>query len=95
MRQTSAVATLTITLLATAMAAEPAHAIEIDRLLKQVFGTSDPSELGGPIFALIAVAAFLFFWGALKIGRRRQRRMIETYDDQLQDYASRLRRGKL
>lgn len=95
MRQPSAVATLTMTLLASVMAAGPAQAIEIDSLLKQVFGTSDPSELGGPIFALIAVAAFLFFWGALKIGRRRQRRMIESYDDQLQDYASRLRRGKL
>jgi hypothetical protein len=95
MRQLSAAAKLMITLLATVMAAGPAHAIEIDRLLKQVFGTSDPSELGGPIFALIAVAAFLFFWAALKIGRRRQRRMIETYDGQLQDYASRLRRGKL
>ncbi|WP_420408849.1 hypothetical protein [Hoeflea sp.] len=95
MRQVSAVATLTITLLASAVTAGPAHALEVDRLLKQVFGTSDPAELGGPIFALIAVAAFVFFWGALKIGRRRQRRMIETYDDQLQDYASRLRRGKL
>ncbi|WP_422373251.1 hypothetical protein [Hoeflea sp.] len=95
MRHLSEVATLTTTLLASVMAAGPAHALEVDRLLKQVFGTSDPSELGGPIFAAIAVAAFLFFWGALKIGRRRQRRMIETYDDQLQDYASRLRRGKL
>jgi hypothetical protein len=27
------------------------------------------------------VAAILFFWGALKIGKRRQRRMIESYDE--------------
>jgi hypothetical protein len=81
--------------LAVLVAAAPAHAFEFKRLLKQVFGTSDPSELGGPIFALIVLAAALFFWGALRIGKRRQRRMIDSYDEQLQDYASRLRRGKV
>lgn len=82
-------------LLAALLTVAPAWAFEYEPLLKQVFGTSDPSKLGGPIFALIVVAAILFFWGALKIGKRRQRRMIESYDDQLKDYASRLRRGKL
>ncbi|WP_394690066.1 hypothetical protein [Hoeflea sp.] len=91
MRRISAFITLQVGL----FAAAPARAFEYKPLLKQVFGTSDPSELGGPIFALIVVAAILFFWVALKIGKRRQRRMIETYDEQLQDYASRLRRGKL
>lgn len=91
MRKISAITTLLVGL----VMAAPARAFEYKPLLKQVFGTSDPSELGGPIFALVAVAAILFFWIALRIGKRRQRRMIETYDEQLQDYASRLRRGKL
>jgi Ca2+/Na+ antiporter len=91
MRILSAIAALLVGL----VTAAPAHTFEYKQTLKQVFGTSDLSELGGPIFALIVVAAILFFWGALKIGKRRQRRMIESYDDQLQDYASRLRRGKL
>jgi Ca2+/Na+ antiporter len=91
MRILSAIAALLMGL----VTAAPAHAFEFKQMIKQVFGTSDPSELGGPIFALIVVAAILFFWGALKIGKRRQRRMIESYDEQLQDYASRLRRGKL
>tara|TARA_R110002020_G_scaffold39991_3_gene118322 strand:+ start:9968 stop:10243 length:276 start_codon:yes stop_codon:yes gene_type:complete len=80
--------------LAAVLAAAPARALDFDQLLKQTFGTSDPSELGGPLFALIAVAAVLFFWGALRIGRKRQRRMIESYDSALQDYSARLRRGK-
>lgn len=90
MRKISAITTL----LAGLVTAAPAHAFEYKQLLKQVFGTSDPSELGGPIFALVVVAAVLFFWVALKIGKRRQRRLIKSYDDQLQDYASRLRRGQ-
>ena len=80
--------------LAVLMTARPALAFDFDHLLKQTFGSSDPSELGGPIFALIAVFSVLFFWGALRIGRKRQRRMIESYDDQLKDYSTRLRRGK-
>lgn len=76
------------------LAAAPAHALDFDRLLKQAFGSSDPSELGGPIFALIGIAAVLFFWGALRIGKKRQRRMIQSYDAQIQDYSARLRRGK-
>lgn len=81
--------------LAIGFIASPAHAFEFKQMLTQVFGSSDPRDLGAPIFALIVVSAVLFFWVALKIGRKRQRRMIENYDAQLQDYASRLRRGKL
>lgn len=81
--------------LATALlAATPARAFDLDKLLKQVFGTADPGQLGGPMFAVIGVLAVLFFWGALKIGRKRQRRMIESYDDQIKEYSARLRRGK-
>ncbi|MBU4530211.1 MAG: hypothetical protein KUA43_06145 [Hoeflea sp.] len=76
------------------MSAAPAHALDFDQLLKRAFGTSDPSELGGPLFALIGLVAVLFFWGALRIGKRRQRRMIESYDADLKDYSTRLRRGK-
>lgn len=81
--------------LAILVIASPAHAFEFKQLLMQVFGSSDPSDLGGPIFLLILLAAVLFFWVALRIGRKRQKRMIDSYDEQLQDYASRLRRGKL
>lgn len=88
----------TLRVLALALAAvlttAPARALDLDHLLKQAFGTSDPSELGGPIFAAIGVAALLFFWGALRIGKRRQRRMIESYDADMKDYSARLRRGK-
>ena len=90
MRTLSALAVAVAALLAAA----PARALDIDHLLKKAFGTSEPSELGGPIFALIAVASVLFFWGALRIGRKRQRRMIDSYDGQLKDYSTRLRRGK-
>ncbi|MBC7281161.1 hypothetical protein [Hoeflea sp.] len=75
-------------------AAAPAHALDFDQLLKKTFGTSDPGDLGGPILALIGVVAVLFFWGALRIGKRRQRRMIESYDADMKDYSARLRRGK-
>jgi hypothetical protein len=47
MRILSAIATLLMGL----VTAAPAHAFEYKQMLKQVFGTSDPSELGGPIFA--------------------------------------------
>jgi len=76
------------------MTAVPAHAVDFTSLLTQVFGSSDPKDLGGPIFALIGVFALLFFWGALRIGRKRQRRMIENYDADMKDYSTQLRRGK-
>ena len=90
MRTLSALAALAATLLSAA----PARALELDRLLTQFFGSSDPKDLGGPIFALIGVVSVLFFWGAVRIGRRRQRRLIEDYDDQMREYSARLRRGK-
>lgn len=80
--------------LVTLCASASARAFEFERVLKQVFGSSDPKDLGGPLFALIAGAGVIFFWAALKIGKRRQRRMIGSYDDALDDYAERLRRGK-
>ncbi|AKI01268.1 hypothetical protein IMCC20628_02570 [Hoeflea sp. IMCC20628] len=76
------------------MAAAPAQALEFDHLLKMAFGTSDMNKLGGPIFALIGVVTFLFFWIAIRIGKKRQRRMIESYDAEMKDYSTRLRRGK-
>ena len=76
------------------MTAVPARALDFDGLLTQAFGSSDPKDLGGPILGLIAVAAVLFFWGALRIGRKRQRRMIESYNEDLQGYSTRLRQGK-
>ncbi|KJS09266.1 MAG: hypothetical protein VR78_16370 [Hoeflea sp. BRH_c9] len=76
------------------MAAAPAQALDLEGLVKRVFGTSDPSKLGGPIFALIGVATVLFFWIAIRIGRKRQRRMIESYDAEMRNYSTRLRRGK-
>lgn len=91
MRLLPAIAALPVIL----MTAVPAHAIDVNGLLTQVFGSSDPKDLGGPIFVLIGVVALLFFWGALRIGKKRQRRMIENYDADIKDYSTRLRRGKL
>lgn len=91
MRILSAIAVLPAILMASA----PAHALDFDGLLKQAFGSSDPKDLGGPIFGLLTIVAVLFFWGALRIGKKRQRRMIENYDADMKDYSSRLRRGKL
>jgi hypothetical protein len=76
------------------MAAMPVQALDFDRLLTQAFGSSDPKDLGGPIFALIGLFLLVFFWVALRIGRKRQRRLIQSYDEQLQEYSGRLRRGK-
>ncbi|WP_417407886.1 hypothetical protein [Hoeflea sp.] len=76
------------------LTAVPAHAVDFSALLKQVFGSSDAKDLGGPIFVLIGVFTLLFFWGALRIGKKRQRRMIENYDSDIKDYSTRLRRGK-
>ena len=90
MRTLSAIAALPAIL----MTAAPAHALDVNSMLTQVFGSSDPKDLGGPIFVLIGVFAILFFWGALRIGRKRQRRMIESYDADMKDYSSRLRRSK-
>lgn len=90
MRTLSAIAALPAIL----VTAVPAHAFDYEILLTQVFGSSDPKDLGLPIFALIAVVAVLFFWGALRIGRKRQRRMIESYEADMKDYSTRLRRGK-
>ena len=89
MRILSATAALTAFLLS----ALPARALDYERLLTQVFGSSDPKDLGGPIFGVIAVLSVVFFWMARRIGQKRQRRMIEAYDEQLQDYSGRLRRG--
>lgn len=91
MRPLSAIAALPA-LLITAM---PAHAFDFKSALVQVFGSSDPKDLGGPIFVLIGLIALLFFWGALRIGKKRQRRMIENYDADIKDYSTRLRRGKI
>lgn len=90
MRILSAIAVL----ITAVMAAAPAQALDFEGLLKQVFGTSDPSKLGGPIFALIGVVTVLFFWIAIRIGRKRQRRMIDAYDTEMRDFSTRLRRGK-
>ncbi|MGJ8570673.1 MAG: hypothetical protein ACSHXI_08235 [Hoeflea sp.] len=90
MRLSSAFAALPAVL----MTAVPAHAVDFNALLKQVFGSSDPKDLGGPIFVLIGLFALLFFWGALRIGKKRQRRMIENYNADMKDYSTRLRRGK-
>jgi len=76
------------------MAAAPAQALDFEGLVKMAFGTSDPSKLGGPIFALIGVATVLFFWIAIRIGKKRQRRVIESYDTEMRDFSTRLRRGK-
>tara|TARA_R110000787_G_scaffold46852_6_gene113743 strand:+ start:943 stop:1242 length:300 start_codon:yes stop_codon:yes gene_type:complete len=76
------------------MVATPVQALDFDRLLTQAFGSSDPKDLGGPIFALIGLFLLVFFWAALRIGRKRQRRLIQSYDEQLQEYSGRLRRGK-
>ena len=90
MRTLSAIAALPAVLLT----AVPAHAVDFNALLTQVFGSSDLKDLGGPIFVLIGVFALLFFWGALRIGKKRQRRMIENYNADMKDYSTRLRRGK-
>jgi len=74
--------------------AGPAHAFDYERLLTQAFGSSDPKDLGWPIFGVIALFSVFFFWIALRIGRKRQRRMIESYNEQLQDYSGRLRKGR-
>lgn len=87
MRTLSALAALP-TILVTAM---PANAVDYERLLTQVFGSSDPKDLGWPIFGLIALFTVGFFFVALRIGRKRQRRMIESYNEQLEDYSGRLR----
>lgn len=84
----------TTVLLASLLTSAPARAVDYERFLNQAFGSSDPKDLGWPIFGLIAAVAVLFFWGALRIGRKRQRRMIESYNEQLQDYSGRLRRNK-
>lgn len=90
MRTLSAIAALPAIL----VTAVPAHAFDYERLLTQVFGSSDPKDLGWPIFGLIAAFTVVFFWGALRIGRKRQRRMIESYNEDLRDYSGRLRNGR-
>ncbi|MCY0146282.1 hypothetical protein OEG84_00750 [Hoeflea sp. G2-23] len=80
-------------MLAAVTMAAPAHAFDVDQMLKQVFGSSDLKDLALPFFVLLAVVAVLFFWNALRIGKRRQQRMIENYNGQLQDYSTRLKRG--
>ncbi len=79
-------------LLSALAAAAPAQAFDFGQLVKQTFGSSDLRDLGGPIFVLIGLISLLFFWVALRIGKKRQRRMIESYDEQLKDYSGRLRR---
>lgn len=74
--------------------AGPAQAFDYESLLVQAFGSADPKDLGWPIFGLIALFSLVFFWVALRIGRKRQRRMIQSYDEQLQDYSGRLRKGR-
>lgn len=86
--------TVTATLITSLMVSAPAYAFDVKSALVQVFGSSDPKDLGGPIFALIGVFALVFFWVALRIGRKRQRRMIENYDADIKDYSTRLRRNK-
>ncbi|WP_322990127.1 hypothetical protein [Hoeflea sp.] len=81
-------------MLAAVTMAAPAYALDFEQMLKQVFGSSDLKDLGLPFFALLGVVVVLFFWNALRIGKRRQKRMIENYHGQLQDYSTRLKRGK-
>lgn len=90
MRALSAIAALPAIL----MSAAPAQAFDFDHLLVRVFGSSEAKDLGAPIFGLIAVAAVVFFWGALRLGKKRQRQVIEDYNSDLKSYSSRLRRGK-
>lgn len=90
MRTLSAIAALPAIL----VTAVPAYAFDYERLLTQAFGSSDLKDLGWPLFGLIALFTVGFFWIALRIGRKRQRRMIESYNEQLQDYSGRLRNGR-
>lgn len=80
---------------ATAMclAATPALALDVNEVLRTLFGSDKLRDLGVPIFAGIGLVTVVLFWVALRIGKRRQRRMIEGYDAQLNEYATRLRRN--
>ena len=86
--------TVPATLIASLLVSVPAHAFDFKSALVQMFGSSDPKDLGAPIFVLIGLFALVFFWGALRIGKKRQRRMIEDYNADIKDYSTRLRRGK-
>ncbi len=86
-------ATTAVVLALSAALAEPAAAADLGAVVKAVFGTNDLKELGGPIFAAIGAVGGLVFWIALRIGKRRQARLIARYDTELADYSAKLRRG--
>ncbi|PWV99115.1 hypothetical protein DFR52_104407 [Hoeflea marina] len=75
------------------LAATPALALDFNEALRTVFGSDKLKDLGVPMLLGIGLVAVILFWVALRIGKRRQRRMIEGYDAQLNDYSTRLRRN--
>jgi hypothetical protein len=74
------------------LSALPACAFDQRDIVKAVFGSGEPKDLGLPILAGLAVLAVFVLYVAVILGRRRQRREIEAYHAQLAAYSKALRR---
>ena len=81
-------------LMASAFAATavPAHALDIVDTLKDLTGARNERELGGPLLIAVLVLAIVFFWIASRIGKWRQKRVINKYHNELDEFSSKLRR---
>lgn len=73
--------------------AAPAHAIDFRAALRSVFGSDQAKDLGLPIFIALTALAALMLYGAMLLGRRRQRREIDAYNARLAAYSASLRKG--
>lgn len=67
--------------------------MDIDGLLKFVFGSSRFEDLALPmVIGLFALTA-LFFFLVMTLGKRRRQQRIDAYNSTLADHSLRLRRG--
>lgn len=71
----------------------PAHAFDIKSFLESTFGTSKPEELALPMFVGLAIITVLLFVMAALIGKWRQKRLIDSYNAQINAHSKALRQN--
>ena len=77
-----------------ASTAVPAYAFDPERMLKDLTGVRDIKDLGMPMLLGVVVLGIVFFWSVSRFGKWRQKRMINHYHDELDEFSNRLRSGR-
>lgn len=71
----------------------PAHALDLEALLNAARGIGKIEDLAVPLLVGLVGLIALLFWVVSRLGKRRMRRQIGLYDQQLAEHSRALRRA--